>query len=362
MGFTRRRLLMGTVGALGAGVLAGCTGDTVGGRGSGSGSPTAQASFFVFGDLASGVAGDAADASLLVPIGQHGHGWEPGPRVREGIENADLFVHGMSGFQPWVDDIRADLRADGSDVATVDVSAGLELLEAGGGHDDPRDGDDHDDHGDGHEDDAGDHDDHDDHSDEQEDDRDDHQHDDDHQHGEGMDPHFWMDPLRVGEAVGNVRRGLVDVDAEGADAYADNAESLRGELEDLHDRIDSTVADASKSVILVAGHDSFGYLGDRYGVGIEALTDVSPDDRPTPRDIERAQSVIDAHDLRYVCADPLESRRAADQLVAETDAEAVLPLTAMPGLTEAWAENDWGYLEVMENVNLRTLRRALEAR
>jgi zinc transport system substrate-binding protein len=344
MGFTRRRLLMGTVGALGAGVLAGCTGDTVGGRGSGSGSPTAQASFFVFGDLASGVAGDAADASLLVPIGQHGHGWEPGPRVREEIENADLFVHGMSGFQPWVDDIRADLRADGSDVATVDVSAGLELLEAGGGHDD---------HGDGHEGDAGDHDDH---GDEQEDDH------DDHRHGEGMDPHFWMDPLRVGEAVGNVRRGLVDVDAESADAYADNAETLRGALDELHDRIDSTVADASKDVILVAGHDSFGYLGDRYGIGIEALTDVSPDDRPTPRDIERAQSVIDAHDLRYVCADPLESRRAADQLVAETDAEAVLPLTAMPGLTEAWAENDWGYLEVMENVNLPTLRRALEAR
>ncbi len=319
---------MGTVGALGTGALAGCTGDTVGGRGSGSGSPTAQASFFVFGDLASGVAGDAADASLLVPIGQHGHGWEPGPRVREEIENADLFVHGMPGFQPWVDDIRADLRADGSEVTTVDVSAGLELLEAGGGHDDHRDEDDH----------------------------------DDNEHGEGMDPHFWMDPLRVGEAVGNVRRGLVDVDAGGADAYADNAETLRGALEELHDRIGSTVADASKDVILVAGHDSFGYLGDRYGVGIEALTDVSPDDRPTPRDIERAQSVIDAHDLRYVCADPLESRRAADQLVAETDAEAVLPLTAMPGLTEAWAENDWGYLEVMENVNLPTLRRALEAR
>ena len=236
MGFTRRRLLMGTVGALGTGALAGCTGDTVGGRGSGSGSPTAQASFFVFGDLASGVAGDAADASLLVPIGQHGHGWEPGPRVREEIENADLFVHGMSGFQPWVDDIRADLRADGSDVATVDVSAGLELLEAGGGHDDHRDeDDDHDDHGDGQEDDAGDHDDH---GNEQEDDH------EDHGHGEGMDPHFWMDPLRVGEAVGNVRRGLADVDAEGADTYAANAEALRGRLEELHDRIGSTVADA----------------------------------------------------------------------------------------------------------------------
>jgi zinc transport system substrate-binding protein len=361
MDFTRRRLLAGTAGALGVGSLAGCTGDTVGGRSSGSGPPTAQASFFVFGDLASRVAGDTTDTSLLVPIGQHGHGWEPGPRVREEISNADLFVHGMVGFQPWVDDIRADLEADDSDVTTVDVSASLELLEAGGGHDGQREGNDHENHDDHQEDE-----DHDDHQEDE--DHDDHQDDhkedthDGHEHGSGMDPHFWMDPLRVEEAVANVRRGLVDIDADGADAYAENAESLSSELDDLHHRIGSAVAGSSTDVILVAGHDSFQYLGDRYGIGIESLTDVSPDDRPTPRDIERAQSIIDAHDLRYVCADPLESQRAADQLVAETDAEAVLPLTAMPGLTEAWAENDWGYIEVMENVNLPTLRRVLETR
>lgn len=93
-----------------------------------------------------------------------------------------------------------------------------------------------------------------------------------------------------------------------------------------------------------------------------ALTDVSPDDRPTPRDIERAQTVVETHGLRYVCADPLESQQAAEQLVAETDAEAVLPLTAIPGLTEEWAANDWGYVDVMEQVNLPTLARALDAR
>ena len=322
MEFTRRRLLAGTAGALGAGILAGCTGSTIGSQDSGADSPTARASFFVFGDLASRVAGDAANSELLVPIGQHGHGWEPGPRVREDVEDADLFVHGMEGFQPWVDDIRADLDADGSDVTTVDASAGLALLEAGGGRD-------------------ADH--------------------DDHDHGGGMDPHFWMDPLRVEAAVGNVRRGLIDVDDENADAYAANAETFRTALDDLHDRIETTVSTASKDVVLVAGHDSFRYFGDRYGVEIESLANVSPDDRPTPRDIERAQHIIDEYDLQYVCADPLESRRAADQLVAETDAEAVLPLTAMPGLTEEWAENEWGYLEVVENVNLPTLERVLDA-
>jgi zinc transport system substrate-binding protein len=170
-----------------------------------------------------------------------------------------------------------------------------------------------------------------------------------------------MDPLRVRDAVDNVRQGLVDVDSDNEDAYVDNAEAFQSELADLHDRIESTVADGSTGVVLVAGHDSFQYLADRYGIQVEALTNVSPDDRPTTRDIQRAREVIETHDLRYICADPLESQQAAEQLVAETDAEAVLPLTAMPGLTDEWSENDWGYVDVMENVNLPTLEDALEA-
>jgi zinc transport system substrate-binding protein len=176
-----------------------------------------------------------------------------------------------------------------------------------------------------------------------------------------MDPHFWMDPLRVSDAAENVRQGLVDVDPDNEGVYADNTEQFQAELDDLHGQIESTVADGSQDVLLVAGHDSFQYFADRYEVQVEALTNVSPDDRPTTRDIQRAREVIETHDLRYICADPLESQQAAEQLVAETTAEAVLPLTAMPGLIEEWADKDWGYVEVMENVNLPTLADALEA-
>ena len=347
MTLNRRRVLSAVTAAAGAGVLAGCIGD---GSTSGSTSDeaTARASFFVFGDVAERVAGSAAESALLVPVGQHGHGWEPGPRVREEIRGADLFVHGMAGFQPWVDDIRTDLEADGSEVTTVDASADVDLLEAGTDHDHGGD----EEHADEH------HDDEDEHHDEEDGH---HDEEDEHdRHGAGMDPHFWTDPLRVKPAVDTVREGFADVDPDNADAYAENAEAFRSDLDDLHARIETTVSDASKDTILVAGHDSFQYLGDRYGVNVESLTNVSPDDRPTPRDIERAQSVIQTHDLEYICADPLESQQAADQLVAETGATEVLPLTAMPGLTDEWENNEWGYLEVMENVNLPTLERTLD--
>lgn len=332
MSVNRRELLSAVAVTAGVGSLAGCTGDepasgSESAAGSDSSAPTAQSSFFVFGDITAQVAGSAADAELLVPIGQHGHGWEPGPSVREEIRDADLLVHGMDGFQPWVDDIRTDLEADDADVTTVDVSSGLELLAPGSEHHHGEEG---------------------------------HGGDDDHGHGT-MDPHFWMDPLRVKDATGNVERTLADVDPSNEDAYTENADGFRAALDGLHERIEATISNASKEVLLVAGHDSWQYFGDRYGVTVEALTNVSPDDRPTPRDIARAQEIIETHDLRYICADPLESQRAAEQLVGETDAEAVLPLTAMPGLTDEWESEDWGYLEVMENVNFPALEDALDA-
>jgi len=170
-----------------------------------------------------------------------------------------------------------------------------------------------------------------------------------------------MDPVRLSGAVDTVRRAFADADPDNAAVYADNAAAARARIDDVHERLESIVADGSREVVLVAGHDAYGYLTDRYGVEVRALTGVSPDDRPTPRDVQRAREVIRDHDLEYVCADPLESDRAAEQIVAETDAREVLPLTAMPGLTEAWAEDGWGYVEVMRNVNLPTLERAVGA-
>ena len=370
MELTRRRLLAVGVGTAGVGALAGCLdGSASDGTGSGdgtaSGSTTATSSFFVFSSIAGAVAGDATATDLLVPVGQHGHGWEPGPRVREEIYDADLLVHGPETFQPWIDDVLADLDGDGAEVTTVDVAHDVDLLPADGnhGHEGEHTGEhqgtDH--HDDGHE--ETDH--HDenrgtDHHDDEGHGETEPNHDEGHNHG-STDPHFWMDPARVATAVETVEAGFADVDPDNADAYAENAETFREELTDLDARIEGVVDDAATDTLLVAGHDSFGYLADHYGVHVEALTGISPDDRPTTRDIQHAQEVIDEHGLRYVCADPLESQQAAEQLVAETDAEAVLPLTAMPGRTDEWDEEGWGYVDVMTEVNVPTLSRALDA-
>ena len=322
---TRRQLLSTVGGAAAIGALAGCADGT--NSATSEKGAAVQASFFIFGDLAERVAGDTTTTDTLVPIGQHGHGWEPGPSVRQDIRDAELLFHNMPGFQPWLDNIASGLDADDAETTTVDVSADVDLLEAGVGHD-------------GHE--------------EKEQDDEDDSHD-----PTGMDPHFWMDPIRVKTAVNTIQTALADADT--ADSDTDNATALREQLDSLHAEIESIVAAGSKDVLLIAGHDSFGYFADRYGVEVISLTGVGPNDQPSPQDIQRAQQVIETHGLDYICADPLESQQAAEQLVADTDAVEVLPLTAMPGLTERWADNDWGYLGIMESVNLPTLERALDS-
>ncbi|VTT85153.1 Zinc ABC transporter, periplasmic-binding protein ZnuA [Halorubrum sp. DM2] len=483
--YTRRRLVATGIGFTAISALAGCTSnDADSGDSTGDG-PGAQSSFFVFGDFATHVAGDAATAETLVPVGQHGHGWEPGPDIQGTILESDLFIYGTDGFQPWVGDLITSLRDDEADVEMVSVGEGVDLIEGGhdhGGedeHDHEKEGetpwehaglyhleagsysytfgegpdpemslavlatDEGGDHGiehveetakelytsdheahttveggdtltpsqeslyvleftdsgetnfsldidtEGHyvlfsqhvpaEFDAAltdsggavvkpeasetagghDHESEDEHDHESEDEHD-HESEDEHDHG-AMDPHFWLDPQRAAQAVGKLEATFAEMDGENAEVYADNAAAYRDQLEELDGEIQSIVDDAPKETLFVAGHDAFQYLEDRYGLRVESLTDLSPDDQPTPRDIERAQDIIDEHGLAHVCADPLEDQTAAEQLVEETDATGMLPLTAIPGQTSEWADNDWGYIEIMENINLDTLETALNA-
>jgi zinc transport system substrate-binding protein len=292
-----------------------------------------QSSFFVVYDFASQVADGVAAVESLVPLGQHGHGWEPGPGINRDAFGADAFVYVGEGFQPWADRVVGNIAEDGAEVAVVEAWADVDLLEIGEHHgdDDDHDDDDHDDEGHG-----------------------------DHGHG-AMDPHFWLDPRRAAQSVETIAHGLSGVDPPNADAYTRNAESYVERLRALDETYRTRLADRTNGTVLVAGHDSFQYLARRYGFDVEALVGISPDAAPTPADVARAQAVVEEHDVEYVLTPVFESDRAARQLVAETDATGVLPLTPVPGITGDWHEAGWGFVEVMERVNLPSLERALGA-
>jgi zinc transport system substrate-binding protein len=360
---TRRDYLLGLTGGTTA-ALAGCLGaGTTADGGADDAAGDVQASFFVVWDFANAVAGDAFAVENLVPFGQHGHGWEPGPNVQRAVTDARALVYVGEGFQPWADRIVRNLRDDGADVHVVEAWAGVDLLPAAegeDGHDHAAEDEHHDTAEEGHHDDGTEehHDEGGHHDEGAESHDDDHAGDDDHG---PSDPHFWLDPVRASRSVETVARGLVEVAPESADAIEANAADYRERLAALDATFEERLADRTRDTILVAGHNSFRYLGDRYDFRVEALKGLSPDAPPTPQDVRRAQAVVAEHDVEYVLAPVFESDRAARQLVEETSATEVLPLTPVPSLTETWRDEGWGFVEVMEEVNLPSLVRALGA-
>ena len=379
--YTRRRLLTTSIGAATAASLAGCTGSdaeqsTAGAEADEASTVDATAPFHVFGDITEAVVGDSEAVETLVPLGSHGHGWEPSGDTQATVIDSDLFVY-MDGFQPWADDMVASMRDDDAPVTAVNIADGIEKL---GGHDghseEDHSGEEHseEEHSEEHSEEEHSEEEHSEEHSEEEHSEEEHSEehseeehgaetqDGGHGHDHGAeDPHVWLDPVRLKQAVTNVRSELVGIDSDNADTYATNADDYRSRLDQLDQSFEDTLGDADSDVVFVAGHNAFQYLESRYGFRVETLTNISPDDRPTPEDIAQAQSLIEEHDLQYVLADPLEDQTAADQLVEQTDATEKLPLTAVAGQTQDWADKGWGYIDVMENINLATLQQALDA-
>ncbi|MDQ2622961.1 MAG: zinc ABC transporter substrate-binding protein [Actinomycetota bacterium] len=111
--------------------------------------------------------------------------------------------------------------------------------------------------------------------------------------GEEYDPHVWFDVSLWKFAVKEIRDGLIDVDPAGEAEYRRNAKAYLGRL----DRLDREVERGLASIPerrrgLGTSHDAFRYLGQRYGLDVEAIQGISTATEATTSDIERVAGVI----------------------------------------------------------------------
>ncbi len=347
---TRRRLLKIGAGAVATTSVAGCLeslgggAPSVGTESGGDGGVTA--SFFTLADFTRNVAGDALEVENAVPMGQHGHGWEPPSDITIEIVEREAFVHlGIEGFQRWADEVAAQIAQNHAEsVALIDVSEGIELSEYGA----------HDAHGEegGHEGEGGN-----DHAQEDE-----HGHEEDsHDHGE-YDPHIWVDPVRAKRAVENVRDRLVEMDGNNADTYEGNTAAYLADLDELHERFEEGLAGRERDAVVVAGHDSYGYLAERYGFEIHTPRGVSPDSEASPTEIAETVEFVENERIEVILYDYFEGDTLARTIVEEAETgTSVAALSPAESITEEWRSEGLDYIGQMEGINLPSLREALEA-
>ena len=314
-----------TFAALGAGAittaLAGCFGDdpqsdeTNGVDGNGDVSVTVAASMPAVWDFVRQVGGDHVEAIDLVPTGEHGHDYDPGPSIVQDIEDSDAFVY-LRDFSSWQDSAADELEG-GDEVLVIEASEGIEFFDSP---------------------------------------------------AEDNDEHFWMDPIECKAGVDNVADGLAEIDSDHAEDYEANAAAFNEELDALDEEFEEIVERAELNELVVGTHDSFQWWNRRYGIDIYSPVGTSPDDSASPGDVEEVEGLIEEFGIEHVTYDVGEPAELAESLAAETGTE-ILPLspieTQIDGSPDVdpdvQMEADWSYVDHFRELNFPTLETALRA-
>lgn len=294
---------------LGALALSACGASADSSGGSGNDTIAVTAAFYPLAYAVERVGGDHVTVTSLAKPGAEPHDVELTPRdvVQVGTSSLTVYEH---GFQPAVDDAVKQVDA----AKTLDVATAVDLTIKA-----TADGHDH----------AG----------------------EDVAH-EGVDPHFWLDPVRYASAVKAISAKLGEVDKANAAAYAKNGDAFVAELTAL-DKDFATGLKTCTNRDLVTGHAAFAYLADRYDLQQEGIAGLTPDAEPNAAAMKEIVEHVREHKVTTVYAETLVNKDLTETIAKETGAS-VAVLDPIEGLTDASAGKN--YLEVMRS-NLATLKK-----
>ena len=302
MDLTRPALVLGAAAVL---AVTGCGSDSAATDAGSSERLRVTAAFYPLQWASERVGGDHVVVRGLTKPGAEPHDLELTPKAVAELAASDVVVY-LEGFQPAVDEAVATQAKD----AAFDVSPSADLTlaatEEGGDH-------------------AG--------------------------ETSGKDPHFWLDPVRLTGVATAIGERLAAADPENATDYRAAAAALGKDLGALHDEFAAGL-EQCRSDELVTGHAAFGYLADRYGLGQEGITGVSPDAEPNAATLRELTEHVRDAGVTTVYAETLVSPALAETIARETGAH-VAVLDPLEGITEESAGAD--YLEVMR-ANLSALR------
>lgn len=303
---TGRGIRGAVVTALLAGGLAACGGGSGSGAAGGEGLHVVT-SFYPLQYAVQRVLGDAGTVDNLTKPGAEPHDLELTARQVARVSGARLVVY-LKGFQPSVDQAVASEAANRSlDVSgAADLSLTYTPIEAGQANA--------------------------------------------RQTG-SVDPHFWLDPLRLAAVGDAIAAELRRVDPAHAAAFTANAAGLRRDLQTL-DAEYRTGLRSCADPDLVTSHNAFGYLAQRYGLRQVGITGLTPDQEPNVTELARVTAFVKDNHVRTIYYETLVSPKIADTVAAETGARTEV-LDPIEGLNDTSQGKD--YFQVMR-ANLRNLR------
>lgn len=233
----------------------------------------AVATFSILGDLVRQVGGDRVDVFTLVGPGEDAHVFTPSPSHARTVAGAGVVFSNGLGFEGWMARL---IRSSGYKGLHTVVSQGVEAM------------------------------------------KEDRKHGHGHSHGH-HDPHAWQDPKNVMVYVGNIVKGLCQVDAHGCDGYQANARAYTERLRALDQEVRAAwngVEAGRRKVI--NSHDAFAYYGHAYGVQFLSPQGVSTEAEASARGVARLIRQIKAENIRALFVENISDPRLIEQIARET--------------------------------------------
>jgi zinc transport system substrate-binding protein len=141
-----------------------------------------------------------------------------------------------------------------------------------------------------------------------------------HVHKPGApDAHYWLDPIRMLQVVSRIEQELIARDPEYAGLYAERAQRVRADLEQLHAEIIQRT-EGLQNRRFIALHAAWTYFAPRYNLLQAAVVEPSPGREPSPRYLAGLAQLMRREQVQAVVIEPQLSATAAQALARETGA------------------------------------------
>jgi zinc/manganese transport system substrate-binding protein len=255
--------------------------------------PTVAATTGIWADVTERVAGNDATVEQVIPDSSSPHDFQLSAEDRAAIEESLLLVNNGAGLE-------AGIPLDEIDVPKFAVAERVGLLlpfEEAGEHAEEEAGEHaaaEEPHAEGEE-----------------------------EHGDG-DPHVWMDPTRVAQALPALAESLAEADPDHAEGYRRRAADYAAELRSLDAKIREAVsAIPPENRKLVTSHDAMGYFADRYGFEVVAtpFPASGPEAEASAQTINDVETVIEGSGVPTVFAQDTDDPEVLRGIAADTGVE-----------------------------------------
>ncbi|PTY40828.1 metal ABC transporter substrate-binding protein [Brachyspira hampsonii] len=250
------------------------------------------ASIYPIYDFAKKICGDKADVYNMTSTGSEPHDFEITSKDMADLTKADLFIYNGGGMEHWVDTVKDSIK----ELKYAETSSNIG--------------------------------------------------------NEGLDPHFWLSPIKAKKQMENIKNALADIDSVNADYYNSNYNFYADKLDELDNHFKEVLSNI-KNTNLVVTHPAFGHFCKEYSLNQVAIAR----DEADPKAMSETIDFIKNNDVKAIFYEEFSSSKLVDSIAKETGVK-VLTLNPIESLSEEYIKSGKDYFSVMEE-NLISLTNGL---